>query len=54
MFEPGGESVRCQNLHEPLLSPSTFEPTRFASNRLYYSTMPFLKNVDFDLQRVAL
>ena len=21
MFEPGGESVRCQNLHEPLLSP---------------------------------
>ena len=23
MFEPGGKSVRCQNLHEPYLSPST-------------------------------
>ena len=26
MFEPGGESVRGQNLHEPLLSPCMFEP----------------------------
>ena len=26
MFEPGGKSVRCQNLHEPLLSPCMFEP----------------------------
>ena len=25
MFEPGGESVRCQNLHEPLLSPCISE-----------------------------
>ncbi len=26
MFESGGKSVRCQNLHEPLLSPCMFEP----------------------------
>gem|GEM_PF-6522925 len=26
MFEPGGKSVSCQNLHEPLLSPCMFEP----------------------------
>ena len=26
MFEPGGESVRCENLHESLLSPCMFEP----------------------------
>gem|GEM_PF-6522924 len=26
MFEPGGKSVRCQILHESLLSPCMFEP----------------------------
>ncbi len=26
MREPGCKSVRCQNLHEPLLSPCMFEP----------------------------
>ena len=26
MFEPGGESVRCQNQHESHFSPCIFEP----------------------------
>ena len=36
MFEPEGESVRCQNLHEPLLSPCMFEPK--LSLRLIFSS----------------
>ena len=36
MSEPGGKSVRCQNLHEPLLSPCMFEPK--LSLRLIFSS----------------
>jgi hypothetical protein len=46
MFEPGGESVRCQNLHEPLLSPPAL-----LQKRLCYSSKAIFKKYRLSLAR---
>jgi hypothetical protein len=44
MFEPGGKSVRSQNLHEPLLSPSAL-----LQKRLFYSSKAIFKKCGLSL-----
>ena len=52
MFEPGGKSVCCQNLHEPLLSPCMFEPggKSVRCKNLHEPYLSKFEPLDFTLQ----